>query len=100
MGISDDSNSRWDTQNHKINAFKDRSIEHIQNESQREKKIMKKTKQRVRHAGQDQSQHPVARVLEQGERRGRGAIVEEIIAKYFLNLMKNSNPQIQENKSK
>lgn len=51
---------------------------------------MAKTKQRVGHAGQDPSQHRVASDLEQGERRGREAIFEEIIAKCFLNLMKKT----------
>lgn len=99
MGISDDSNSRWNTQNHKIDTFKDRSIDSTKM-NHREKKVMIKTKQRVRHAGQDQSQHSVVRVLEKGERTGRGAKFEEIIAKCLLNFMKNSNPQIEENKSK
>lgn len=35
-----------------------------------------------------------------GRREGEGAMAEEIIAKCFLNLIKNSNVQSQENKSK
>lgn len=90
MGISDDSNSRWSTQNHKIDTFKDRPIDATKM-NHTEKKIMIKTKQRVRHAGQDQSQHSVVRVLKKSERRGRGRgeKFEEIITEYFINLMKN-----------
>lgn len=59
---------------------------------------MTKTKGKTHRTGPVSTS--VARILEQGEGRGRGATFKGIIAKYFLNLMKNSNPQIQENKSK